>query len=354
MAAFKDISAKGRKKNLFFEKQIYDLKQLLEISKSLNSTLDLPSLIEAFLYTCMGQFRTTGAALFTKPDFDVSFFDLNQNIYGFDTHEEKEYRIPENHSLITFLNKSTECVTIENILESGIEIDSTISDFKSLEPSLIVPLKIKGRLNGILMLGRRIEKKLYSNYEKEHVMIMASLAAIAINNAMLLDMSTTDIMTRLKLKHFFYATLSEKMEQCKDNGLSLSVIMLDIDFFKNFNDTHGHNCGDFVLQKVAEVIQDNTRAQDLSARYGGEEFVIMLFETDINIAQKIAERIRNMVKGMDMVYDGKHLTVTISAGVTEYNPALDNSPKALVDRADKALYASKENGRDMVTSLPSS
>lgn len=335
----------------FFEKQIYDLKQLLEISKSLNSTMDFSTLIESFLYICMGQFQTFGAALFTKADFDATCLQMSQNFYGFDVKEDMEYSFPEDHPFIHFLNKNPNCLTIEQLNDTDLDLenDPSLQALLSLEPTLVVPLKAKGRINGILILGKQINEKPYSAYDKEHMMAIASLAAIAINNAMLLEMSTTDIMTHLKLKHFFYTVLTEKLEMCESKGLSLSVVMMDIDFFKRFNDTYGHACGDLVLQKVADVIQANTRAQDLAARYGGEEFVIMLCETDGDIAEKIADRIRSSIENMDIVYGEQHLTVTISAGVAQYNPAIDSSPKVLVDRADKALYESKENGRNRVT-----
>ena len=333
----------------FFEKQIYDLKQLLEISKSLNSTMDFSALIEAFLYICMGQFQTTGVAMFTKTDFDATSFQMGDNFYGFDIKEDEDYSFQEDHPFIHFLTKNPSCLTIEQLNESGLKKDKALKALLSLEPTLIVPLKVKGRINGILVLGQQINQNPYSDYDKEHMTAIASLAAIAINNAMLLEMSTTDMMTHLKLKHFFYTVLAEKLEMCENKGVSLSVVMLDIDFFKRFNDTYGHACGDLVLQKVAEVIHQNTRIQDLAARYGGEEFVILLCDTDSRTAEKIAERIRFSIENMDIVYGEQHLTVTISGGIAQYNPQIDFSPKILVDRADKALYQSKENGRNRVT-----
>ena len=343
---------KNSNRKVSAEKQIYDLKQLLEISKSLNSTLDLPMLIETFLYVCMAQFQVTGAALFTKPNFDATSFQLGDNFYSIDTNKDIDYSIPEGHPLISSLARSSDCLTMEMILESGISIDKTIAAIESLDPSLIVPLKIKGVVNGILVLGEQIEKAEYSDYEIEQAVTMASLAAITINNALLLDMSTTDIMTHLKLKHFFYTTLSEKIEEAFSTGVNISVIMFDIDYFKRFNDNYGHECGDFVLQKTAEVIQSNTRATDLAARYGGEEFVVMLCNTTLEEAEKIAERIRRSIERMDIVYEQQHLTIAISAGVAQYSPIVDNSPRDLVERADMALYISKNNGRNRVTIAP--
>lgn len=330
------------------EKQIYDLKQLLEISKSLNSVIDFSTLIEAILYTCMGQMKTLGVAIFTKKNFDANSFQLNRNYCGFELDNDFEYAIPEDHPLIKMLNQQNSCTTIEEI-RSHLEIDTHVQALIALTPSLIVPLKTKNHINGLLVLGEQITSEPYSEYEKEHIMNIASLAAIAINNSALLEMTTTDMMTHLKLKHYFYTVLMEKLEVCTSQKLSLSVLMLDIDFFKRFNDTYGHACGDVVLQMVASVIQQNTRNQDMAARYGGEEFVVMLCDTPSSTAMKIAERIRNSIENLDILYEGQHMSLTISVGVAEYQPDIDQTAKSLVDRADKALYNSKQTGRNRVS-----
>ena len=330
------------------EKQIYDLKQLLEISKSLNSVIDFSTLIEAILYTCMGQMKTLGVAIFTKKNFDACCFQLNKNYCGFELQVDYDYSIPEDHPLIRLLNTHNSCITIDDV-KNELEPDVIVKSLIALAPSLIVPLKAKNHINGILVLGEQITSEPYSVYEKEHIMNIASLAAIAISNSALLEMTTTDMMTHLKLKHYFYTVLMEKLEQCDDQKIPLSVLMLDIDFFKRFNDTYGHACGDVVLQMVASVIQQNTRNQDMAARYGGEEFVVMLCDTVSTTAQKIGERIRNSIENLDILYEGQHLNLTISVGVAEYNPKTDSTAKHLVDRADKALYISKQTGRNKVS-----
>ncbi len=329
------------------EKQIYDLKQLLEISKSLTSVIDFSTLIEAILYTCMGQMKTLGVAIFTKKNFDATYFQLNRNYCGFELEENCDYSFPEEHPLIALLSRPSACYTVEDI-GALIPADAPLKALFALEPSLIVPLKTKNHINGLLVLGEQISSEPYSNYEKEHILNIASLASIAISNAALLEMSTTDMMTHLKLKHYFYTVLIERMEFSVEQSLHLSVVMIDIDFFKRFNDTYGHSCGDTVLQMVASVIQQNTRSQDMAARYGGEEFVVMLCETQASAAMKIADRIRSSIENLDILYDGQHLSLTVSAGVAEYDPLRDKTAKALVDRADKALYEAKESGRNAV------
>ena len=341
-------SKKNSTSDASIEKQIYDLKQLLEISKSLNSVIDFSTLIEAILYTCMGQMKTLGIAIFTKKNFDAASFQLNRNYCGFELDSEFDYSIPEDHPLVKMMNLQNMCLTIEDV-RKNIEPDSPIESLIALQPSLIVPLKAKNHISGLLLLGEQITSEPYSEYEKEHILNIASLAAIAISNAALLEMTTTDMMTHLKLKHYFYTVLMEKLEIGTAQEMSVSVLMLDIDFFKRFNDTYGHACGDVVLQMVASVIQQNTRNQDMAARYGGEEFVVMLSDTPSKTAQKIAERIRNSIENLDILYDGQHLNLTISIGVAQYNPEIDTTAKNLVDRADKALYTSKQTGRNKVT-----
>lgn len=340
---------KGSLSDASSEKQIYDLKQLLEISKSLNSVIDFSNLIEAILYTCMGQMKTLGVAIFTKKNFDATSFQLNRNYYGFELRNDYEYSVPEDHPLIKLLSQRNSCITIDDIKASGIPVDRPIEGLVALQPTLIVPLKAKNHISGLLVLGEQITAEPYSDYEKEHILNIASLAAIAISNAALLEMTTTDMMTHLKLKHYFYTVLMEKLELSEAQKMPLSVLMLDIDFFKRFNDTYGHACGDVVLQMVASVIQQNTRNQDMAARYGGEEFVVMLCDTNATTAVKIAERIRTSIENLDILYDGQHLNLTISIGVAEKKPGTDQNARVLVDRADKALYNSKQTGRNKVS-----
>ncbi len=190
---------------------------------------------------------------------------------------------------------------------------------------------------------------LYSQYEREQILIIAGLAAIAINNTTLIEQATTDIMTRLKLKNYFFNVLEDKIDTSVNEKSPLSVLMLDIDFFKKFNDTYGHACGDYVLQAVSKIISDAIRGQDLAGRYGGEEFVVMLFNTNAKEAMIVAERIRKTIENYKYEYEGEKLKVTISIGVSSLDLDSPASAKQLVEFADRALYQSKQNGRNQVS-----
>ena len=332
------------------EKEIFDLKQLLQISKSLNSVLEFDRLIEAILYIVMAQLKTFGAAIFTKKSFADNLFVLNRDHYGFDISRDVQYSINVDHPFINFLDKSDSGHT-PNEIRQNIETDKIVQDLFSLKPSFFVPLKAKNRMIGFLLLGEKMESSHeFTDYEKNIIENIASLAAIAINNSQLLEMSTTDIMTHLKLKHYFFTLLMERLDtiNSSDSKDYLSILMLDIDFFKKVNDTYGHAAGDIVLEEVARIIKSCTRNVDTAARYGGEEFVVMFNNTTPSAAMTIAERIRKLVEDKVILYDGQNIEVTISIGVSSYN--FDNeSAKSIVERADNALYESKRNGRNCVT-----
>ena len=336
-----------------YEKKIYDLQQLLEISLSLCSTLEFSTLIESILYTCMGQFHVLGAGIFVLNALDADSFHLDSNYNGIDPLPNVSYVIPTSNPIVSLLETNNKVYTVSELVESLPET-TDLNMITTLKPSLIIPLIQHNHLNGILLLGERItlaDDASYTDYEKEQISVIASLASVAINNAALLERSSTDMMTHLKLKYFFYNVLTDKLDYALANERNISVIMFDIDFFKNFNDTYGHACGDYVLQTVAKIIKSSIRSQDLASRYGGEEFTVLLNETRSEDAIVVAERIRSKVEQFDFCYEDQHVKVTISLGVSTFDSHENSvvSAKQLVDQADKALYVSKRSGRNRVT-----
>lgn len=336
-----------------YEKKIYDLKSLLEISRSLCSTIEFSQLIESIIFTCIGQFKVLGAGIFVPEPLDSDFFVLNRNYNGLELNPNVNYRISVSNPLINIITKTDRVFTVEE-LKTEVPAYADLDAITSLNPSLVVPLVQKNHLDGILVLGEKIAlpgEEGYSSYEKELILTIASLAAVAINNSTLLERSSTDMMTHLKFKYFFDNVLTDKLDEAVAQNLPLSVIMFDIDFFKRFNDTYGHACGDYVLQTVAKIIRSCIRSCDLASRYGGEELTVMLDKTNKDDAMTVAERIRQHVEEYDFCYENQHVKVTISIGVTVFDSEknLVTSPKQLVDQADQALYVSKRSGRNRVT-----
>lgn len=339
-----------------YEKEIYDLKQMIEISRSLCTTLELSKLIESTLFITMAQMHVLAAGIFILNSVDSFAYSLGNNYNGFDVDMSKEYSIPMASTLVEYIVENREQVFTLKDLEKHITGSKELKLLQSLNITLLVPLVLKNRVNGLLVLGERFasgaeDGAVYDEYDKHQISIIASLAAVAINNASLLELSSTDMMTHLKLKYYFFNVLTDKLDSAIMQDVHLSVLMFDIDFFKKFNDTYGHACGDYVLQQVASLIKGSIRSQDLASRYGGEEFTVLLSDTNKKDAVFIADRIRKNIEAYDFEYENKHMKVTVSGGVavfsSETNPV--KSAKALVDQADQALYVSKRNGRNRVT-----
>ena len=339
-----------------YEKEIYDLKQMIEISRSLCTTLELSKLIESTLFITMAQMHVLAAGIFILNSVDSFAYSLGNNYNGFDVDMSREYSIPMASTLVEYIVENREQVFTPKELEKHIAGSKELKLLQSLNITLLVPLVLKNRVNGLLVLGERFaagaeDGAVYDEYDKQQVSIIASLAAVAINNASLLELSSTYMMTHLKLKYYFFNVLTDKLDAAIMQDVHLSVLMFDIDFFKKFNDTYGHACGDYVLQQVASLIKGSIRSQDLASRYGGEEFTVLLSDANKKDAVFIADRIRKNIEAYDFEYENKHMKVTVSGGVavfsSETNPV--KSAKTLVDQADQALYVSKRNGRNRVT-----
>ncbi|MFW6363724.1 MAG: diguanylate cyclase DgcA [Spirochaeta sp.] len=331
-----------------YEKQIFDLKQLIEISKSLNSTLDFHALIESILYTCMGQMQVMKAGLFTRRDIYEPDLTLHRSHIGFELDSNLNYSIPGSHPLISFLTANFACYTHDELVDAVGDM-SDIPGFQHMNPTLIIPLRAKTVVNGIIVLADRIGNQAFAPDEREYLLNIAILAGIAVHNAFLYEITTTDMMTRLKLRHFFQSALLEAKAEAAVNNQPLSLIMCDIDKFKALNDTYGHICGDQMLKAVASTITHSIRQTDVAARYGGEEFVIMLPKTDVETARSIAERIRRNTEEISIPYNGTTVKATLSLGVAHLSADRDTTTKMLVERADKALYMSKRSGRNQVS-----
>ncbi|WP_119167940.1 PleD family two-component system response regulator [Algihabitans albus] len=163
------------------------------------------------------------------------------------------------------------------------------------------------------------------------------------------SMAFTDGLTGIYNRRYMSAHLDRKLMEIAETGKPVSIMLFDIDHFKRVNDTHGHAIGDEVLKAVTDHVSESVRETDLLARYGGEEFVLVMPATDVEIALKVADRIRERLSHQKIPAgpDGSDVIVTISAGVASTFDPLE-TPDALLKRADEALYAAKQNGRNLV------
>ena len=167
-----------------------------------------------------------------------------------------------------------------------------------------------------------------------------------------LEMSTTDGLTRLSNRNFFINRGQEEIARTREQTLpsspSLACIMIDLDHFKQINDTWGHHAGDQVLIAASKVMMRNARKTDEVGRYGGEEFAMLLPGTSLKRAAQIAERIRRKISDMNVIVDGSNIEVTASFGVACFPSTDIDNMEDLLKAADKALYEAKETGRNKV------
>jgi diguanylate cyclase (GGDEF)-like protein len=170
--------------------------------------------------------------------------------------------------------------------------------------------------------------------------------ALLETNQMLQAMSELDSLTQIANRRRFDRELTKEWKRAARRSSPLSLIMLDIDFFKKYNDTYGHLAGDRCLQTVADILRENLhRPGDFAARYGGEEFAVLLPETDLEGAMKVADLLRRKVSEARLVHDGSRVSsyVTISLGAASVVPKPDDDPRTLVEMADRALYQAKQS-----------
>lgn len=241
----------------------------------------------------------------------------------------------------------------------GVEVEARHRDGSPLSLlSNTIPVRAAdGRITGIISANlditqrRQLEEQVSSQLRRM-TELNAELARqkdeLANANARLAEIATTDGLTGLKNHRFLQETLQTCYSFARRHKLPMSVLMLDVDQFKSYNDTYGHPAGDDVLRTISRLLQGCVRDHDTVARYGGEEFVVLLPATTATDAAMVAERLRSAVES----HPWTMRAMTASFGISTYTPNLPGTPSshtALLDEADRALYCSKEHGRNRIT-----
>ncbi|HSP17062.1 MAG TPA: GGDEF domain-containing protein [Thermoanaerobaculia bacterium] len=174
---------------------------------------------------------------------------------------------------------------------------------------------------------------------------------LLVQNRVLAEVSARDSLTGLYNRWYVLEKIESEINRSLRHGSPMSLLMLDLDHFKNVNDTYGHVAGDHVLQVVARLLKESCRVYDVPGRYGGEEFCLLLPETTLKSTPMVAERIRHRLETTEMEVTGASVVVTASIGIA----GIDNetadpvlSPGMLIDRADRALYVAKNQGRNRI------
>ncbi|MEK6754464.1 MAG: diguanylate cyclase [Chloroflexota bacterium] len=221
----------------------------------------------------------------------------------------------------------------------------------SEQVGVCVPMVAQGESLGVLYLRDKETGAPYP-FNEQLAMTTSEQIALALANLRLREtlrsQSILDPLTGLYNRRFMEETLAREIRRAERNQRPLNIIMLDIDHFKQFNDTFGHEAGDAVLREVGQMLKVNIRGGDVACRFGGEEFVLILPETTVEDARQRAEELREKIRQMTVLHRDQALgIITISLGVAAY-PDHGMTGEALLHTADKALYQAKSEGRDRV------
>ncbi len=214
-----------------------------------------------------------------------------------------------------------------------------------------VPVKLDYKVIGGLFLANKVSNERFTLEDEEILFNLSYQAAVAIENAKLFgevrQLAITDGLTGLLNHKEFQRRLDENIEGSRRYRYPVSLLMIDIDHFKHFNDTYGHQTGDQVLKTVGNVIKEYIRAVDVCARYGGEEFAVILRESDMPPAVALAERIRSTIYAYPFKHDGIRSQLSVSIGIASF-PQDAAGAEDLIKKADESLYAAKRTGRNKV------
>ncbi len=218
---------------------------------------------------------------------------------------------------------------------------------KKLENLITVPLRGEKEILGVVNLSDRAED--FTEEDQNLLQGIADQIAIALQKARLYELAITDGMTGLYIHRYFQMRLEAEVARSRRSEEPLSLLMFDIDHFKKFNDTWGHQLGDKVIKLVADTIRQNVREGiDIPARYGGEEFAVIMPDTNLDGAVIFAERLRKVIENASIMHEKTELKVTISLGCAAF-PLCALERETLIKAADTALYVSKEKGRNCVS-----
>jgi len=327
----------------------YDHRQtLLSFTSKMGNILNLDQLTAEMLQTLSKAIRISRAVLLFE-DQGSSLFTV-RFVYP-ETNDKltSEFNLSFDSPVVIWLQKESQVLTLKQI--------ETVPQFKALWETereniynshleLFCPLKSHGKLVGILGLSKKSSRQIFTQEDIELVMSVANQAGVIVENAQLysqaMTWAITDGLTRLYNHRYMHECLDKEIARGTRFGTTFSIIMIDLDFFKTYNDTYGHLAGDDVLTSVGKCIQASIRNVDMAFRYGGEEFAVLLPETMTEGAYLVAERIREKIE--QKVFSGRS-SITASLGLASW-PTDGVTKEQILVSADKALYTAKGTGRN--------
>jgi diguanylate cyclase (GGDEF)-like protein len=340
--------------NQKLDRKVFELELLNEISRKLNVVGDLGDILSAVLELSARGTEAMGGAVHL---FDAGTSTLSRAaLCGPISPKPGATSIALGTGLVGAIAQNLKPVNVG----SGHPFTSDELGFAGgidLTSILAVPLSVEHRPIGILTMVNKANSGTFTISDQIWIQTVANHAASVIENMRLFRLATEDGLTGLYVHRYFQIRLREEVARALRHARPLSLVLADVDHFKNFNDRYGHQVGDRVLREVSQVLRSSLREMDVPARYGGEELTIIMPETDLAGAESAAERIRRAIEAHRVQHNGEALSVTVSMGVCALKvlepiryprSTLDDLAASMVEHSDAALYTAKSSGRNRV------
>jgi diguanylate cyclase (GGDEF)-like protein len=319
------------------------LMALYHASAELQFSKPLPALLKTILKGLKSGTDITKAAIFIKED-------SSNNLNGISSIGLLEKRVLEANVFLA-IEEETEFLRTSPLQLSTKPNQERLTVLFEKELGIksagIIPMEIRDRLIGLL-----VYEKPASLLHEEILVIFSRQAALTIENAKLFakveDMALKDTLTGLYNRRYFQQILDYEINRAKRYRQPISLLFLDVDHFKNINDTYGHSTGDLFLKQIANKFSTLFRTTDLAARYAGDEFVAILPATNQEGSSLLAHRVLEALGEQLILIRGNTLQVSVSVGVTTYENQEGLGSVGLVAQADKAMYEAKKQGRNCV------
>jgi diguanylate cyclase (GGDEF)-like protein len=335
------------------ERRGEELDTLVGIGKALTSTLDLREVLGAIMDKVSLLLRPKNWSLLLVDDesgdlrFEIAVSPAAEQLKGI--------RLKKGEGIAGWVALHGEPLLIPDVSADprfAPEVDQAVAF--TTRSIVCVPLKSKNRVLGVVELLNNLDEGQFSEADLEILSTIADFAAIAIENAryfeQVRELIITDDLTGLYNARHLLDVLDHEVDRAKRYETPLSLVFLDLDYFKQINDTHGHLVGSRLLTEVGRLIRGHTRSADVAARYGGDEFVVVLPSTSKEGAITVAANLRRRIKEHYFLVDqGYRIRITASFGVATY-PEDAKTKLALIRLADQAMYRVKESTRDAVLS----
>ncbi len=325
------------------EKEKLLLKTMHEITKKLTSTLYLDELLDIIVKSMLEIINYKNATLILNNNGDF-YIVAREGEFGWNKANKYLPAFAEDEYFLKVV-KEKNVLVFKDVDFSAYGVEQKISTYIS------IPILYHKRVLGLVAIFSTTYEP-PTDYEKEILFDLASQAGVAIENARLFSeirtLAILDGLTGIYNRKHFFELAEREFQRAKLHQYSLSIIMIDIDRFKNLNDQYGHIIGDNVLKLIVEKLNDSIRKTDIMGRYGGEEFVVALPQTTKDEALKIAEKLRYTIEKSKLITK-KHgiLSLTISLGVASISEE-SKEISDIIEQADKALYQAKDMGRNLV------